>query len=597
MAHRITMIASFVLSCAVASQPATADMISITADASASIRNGTPNTPDGVSTGFFPGRLAANSWIRGVLDFDLSGIPDGAQINSATLDLTIFQVDGSSATGFVGPDGIRVYNLTETFNTGTTGGNYDVTYNERDDVANTAWTTAGGTFDSTPVSIIANPTDPDSVFVGEVFAFGSTSEFISAVEGGLAGDNLQLIVRTPSIESGTSTRKIYRFASATNDTESSRPVLTVDFTLPAATPEPSTLGLLLCGLGGLCLRGRHRDWLGRVAVSAFLILAVTSQHTANAALVAYDGFEAGGATPGAGQYQTGTGYSGDALVEGNNASGQAPVTMGFDAANRWNSNDFLAPNPVVSGNAASVYFQTIGTGLSYSDGTRQLQTLDGAVRHLHESTPADKEVARPIINNPTPGNLTYYSFLLRYESEDNGWDSTMRLALQQGEGQTSVRHTGVGINASGELEAFESHNGTTATGSALAQDQDHLVVVRLEELGGIPDSMHVWLNPDLDAEPALGTADIAITANFLYVGNNALFDFDTYGVTARLNNSSASDPEDFVFFDEFRLGTTYADVTPFNVLPVAPATPEPSTLVMLSFGVIGFGLRHSRNRR
>lgn len=321
-----------------------------------------------------------------------------------------------------------------------------------------------------------------------------------------------------------------------------------------------------------------------VAVCA---IAVINLSTAHGSLIAYDGFEAGGATPGAGQYQTGTGYSGDALVVGSDVSGQAPVTTGFDAANRWSSVDFLAPGGA-SGNAASVYYQALGTGLDYFDGTNQLDTLDGAVRHLHESTPDDKEASRPIINNPTPGTLSYYSFLLRYESEDNSWDSTMRLAVQQGAAEASARHTGVGINASGELEAYESRNNTTATGSSLAQDQDHFIVVRLEELAGTNDSMHVWLNPALDAEPTLGSADISITASQLYVGGNALFTFDTFGVTARLNNSSAANPEDFVYFDEFRLGTTYADVTPFTTIPTPAALPA---------GLAMLGLAAARRRR
>lgn len=308
---------------------------------------------------------------------------------------------------------------------------------------------------------------------------------------------------------------------------------------------------------------------------------------AQAALIAYDGFEAGGATPGAGQYETGTGYSGDALIVGNNTTGQAPVTTGFDAANRWNSVGFLAPG-TTSGNASTVYFQTIDTGLSYSSGLNSLVTADGAVRHLHEATPDDKEASRNIVNNPTPGDFTYYSFLLRYESEDDDWDSTVRLAVQQGAGTTSARHTGVGINSSGQLEVYESQNNTTTVGPALAQDQDHLIVVRLEELSGTGDSMHVWLNPTLGAEPALGTADVPITGTFIYVGNNAAFDFDAYGVTARLNNSSAANPEDFVYFDEFRLGTTWADVTPFTSVPTPAALPA---------GLAMLGLFAIRRRR
>lgn len=232
---------------------ASAASISIAAGASPNIRNASPDTAFNSPTEVFAGRLDPNSWIRGLLDFDLSAIPDGATIDSVTLDLTINSVDGASDTGGVGADGIRLFNLTETFNTAVDG----VTYNERDNIANTAWSTAGGTFDATPVSIIATPTDPDSVTVGEVFGFGSTTEFVDAVQGALAGDNLQLIVRTPSIESSVNSRKIYRFGSATN-TDDLFPVLTVDFTVSSASvPEPSTLALMALGCTLLGFRRRR----------------------------------------------------------------------------------------------------------------------------------------------------------------------------------------------------------------------------------------------------------------------------------------------------------------------------------------------------
>ena len=309
-------------------------------------------------------------------------------------------------------------------------------------------------------------------------------------------------------------------------------------------------------------------------------------------LIAYDGFESGGATPTlTSQYVTGTGYisPGDALVAGVNPyTQQGPTTQGFIASNPWQSGTFLG-NANGGGFASSVYYKAEATGLSYSDGTRQLDSAAGSVRHLHLTTPEQKGITRDISGSPTPGTNAYYSFLLRLESEDT-WNSEVEFAVRQGVGQTSVRHTSIFVDTDGRLTAKESNTNNSASGSILALDQDHLIVVRLEENSASGnDMMHVWLNPDLDSEQALGTADIVLSAKFLYVGGNASFTFDQISLNSHLNVGRGANPsvQDTFYFDEFRLGNTFDDVTPFTVIP------EPSSLALLGLG----GLLLARRRR
>lgn len=77
------------------------------------------------------------------------------------------------------------------------------------------------------------------------------------------------------------------------------------------------------------------------------------------------------------------------------------------------------------------------------------------------------------------------------------------------------------------------------------------------------ESMNVWLNPDLDQTPLLGDADLSFTA--------ADFQFDRIRIAGG----------DFFTFDELRIGTTFAAVSP---------VPEPSTFLLFALLLGCFGL-------
>jgi len=80
---------------------------------------------------------------RALLQFDLSSIPAGSTINSATLKLQSTQIGGTL--------NISVYEVTESWSEGSgTGTAGAANWNER--AAGTNWTTAGGTYDPTAVA-------------------------------------------------------------------------------------------------------------------------------------------------------------------------------------------------------------------------------------------------------------------------------------------------------------------------------------------------------------------------------------------------------------------------------------------------------------
>jgi len=179
------------------------------------------------------GRVAGNDWIRSLLAFDLSGIPDSAIINRVSLDLYVNTKDATSAAGWVGADGITLNELTQD---ASFPANH--TWNQYDDSGNLDWAVAGGDFSVTVLSSFVDTdgaaTNPDQVNPGDNFRFESTAGFVNALQDNLADDTLQFITRTPSIETSYTSRKLYRFASESHATTTYRPALTIDYAVPLA---------------------------------------------------------------------------------------------------------------------------------------------------------------------------------------------------------------------------------------------------------------------------------------------------------------------------------------------------------------------------
>jgi hypothetical protein len=155
------------------------------------------------------GRYAANDYQRGLLRFDLAGLPAGAVVRSAEVVLTSPGADAGSGTGFAGAEGLRLDLLGEAYVHGQAG------WTRRD--AATAWTTPGGTIDTAAGAmgvLVTGLTDPNLVAPGETFTLGSTALGAAVRRAHKLGAPLALVLRTPSLESSYAVRKIYRFSSA-----------------------------------------------------------------------------------------------------------------------------------------------------------------------------------------------------------------------------------------------------------------------------------------------------------------------------------------------------------------------------------------------
>jgi hypothetical protein len=173
-----------------------------------SIRVTKPTEPQTIGS-LEVGRHAANDYQRGLLRFDLTSLPAGAVVRSAEVILASPGADETSAAGPAGADGLRLECLGESHTHGLAA------WTLRD--ATTAWTTPGGTIDTSAGimgALTTGLTDPNLVAPGQTFTLGSSALGTAVQRARKLGKPLHLILRTPTLESSYATRKLYRFSSA-----------------------------------------------------------------------------------------------------------------------------------------------------------------------------------------------------------------------------------------------------------------------------------------------------------------------------------------------------------------------------------------------
>lgn len=93
--------------------------------------------------------------------------------------------------------------------------------------------------------------------------------------------------------------------------------------------------------------------------------------------------------------------------------------------------------------------------------------------------------------------------------------------------------------------------------------QTNFIVVRIDHVPGANDNAYLFVNPTLGLEPSLAEADTNTLGAFD-------FSFDRVRVFAGGHNGSSQPYAEFIV-DEYRLGETYQDVTPYVGAPPPPA--------------------------
>lgn len=288
-----------------------------------------------------------------------------------------------------------------------------------------------------------------------------------------------------------------------------------------------------------------------ISVTMVLGLVLALAPAANAGLVAYEGFDYTAA----------------------NLNGQAG---GTGLAGSWRG----------GGNA------TFESGsLSYTDGTRTLVTAGNSYRtssgnrHLRDLDLAvggafDLAGLRNSAGNVgADGTTVYSSFMIQTNNANSFFWGSEYHRDADGDGNRDFQ---VGIeNPSSTYGARSQNNNSWSKPFGPAADTNtHLYIVKFEFAAG-NDTVSVYRDPaDLATEP--GSPDISFTP-----AESQDQSFDRIGVGDYVNYSAAR-------FDEFRIGTTWADVTPHTGGAVIP---EPMTMLAVGLGITGLGGYIRKRRR
>ena len=228
---RAVLVSSCVLVFSMQVHASGADVLSVNPEKDNTIYEDAPGTnSNGAGIYIFGGTQASNGWSRrALLRFDLSGIPAGSTINSASLSMRVSQT-------ISGPQSMGAHRMIADWGEGSSdapgqeGGGTGAATGDATWVSSfhpsTSWTTVGGDF------------EPNASAVTSVAGSGSTPSWSSpAMTGDVqawvdgAHPNFGWLVKhIDEVALGTAKR----FGSRENSSSTSRPLLVVDFTPGAA---------------------------------------------------------------------------------------------------------------------------------------------------------------------------------------------------------------------------------------------------------------------------------------------------------------------------------------------------------------------------
>jgi hypothetical protein len=355
---------------------------------------------------------------------------------------------------------------------------------------------------------------------------------------------------------------------------------------------------------------KHMRSITSIGTAAIALAAVLSQQTANAALLAYEGFD----------YTAG---NLDTTRNGGIGWSQAwqPTTVSGSLANQqvfstgFTYLDGLGNSLVVSGGRAHVTGDGGATGdniggvgsttsvtptrgFNFNRGANGVaETTWMSFISLRTGLPQGSAGQPPV--GASPNDYLYgraASAQLFYNSASSTTAGSEMFAIgratQSSETATALANDTWAILQQGNANATKVSTVNFAAGAA------DFLLMRIDHLPGInavsglltnADTIRIWINPNLDVAPADGAADITLNANDFNpaLGINRDLVFNRFRIFGGGTNATVGYGS--IEMDEIRIGEGFADVTPYT------SVPEPAMAALGGLGVLAIILRRRRS--
>ena len=231
-----------------------------------------------------------------------------------------------------------------------------------------------------------------------------------------------------------------------------------------------------------------------------------------------------------------------------------------------------------------------GYGLTYIDGSSNTLVTAGGAGFFQGLTTANTSMQPYRLFNFSRGTngadatTTWISFMVARQGPTGtlagnpyGRGANVAHDLNTGDLQKLAvgNSSGAATNTVGLIPQGSSSNLKSSTNTF--GNFTNFVVVRIDHVSGGNDSAWLFVNPNLAVEPSTNAASARSLGGFD-------FSFDRVRVFAGGSNTLAQPYAEMVL-DEYRVGETYADVTPYtNSTPPAPTGPIIITNTVLSAG-------------
>jgi len=357
-----------------------------------------------------------------------------------------------------------------------------------------------------------------------------------------------------------------------------------------------------------------------IATAALAISSTIGLQSVNAALLAYEGFDyAEGALDttknggvGWSQPWQPTPGTANALLQN-----QQVLTGGFGYTDSLGNILQVTGNRAhvtgdgvvdgIAGGASSSTSITPTRGLSFSRGASGLtESTWVSLIALKTGQPLGAPGQPVVYGDHIWGRATSAQFFYNAASSTTGGSEMFAVGRGSQSAETTAATSALPNDTWAMLQQGNS-GATKASTVNWASSSADFILMRIDHVGGIastgsgaalnlvdPDTIRIWINPNLDVAPSDGSADITFNANDFNAANGGNLGLNRDFVLNRFRifagGVNATTGYGSIEMDEIRIGELFGDVTPFT----AAVVPEPTAAVLAGLGMLLVFFRRQR---